>query len=92
MEPRSGVLAVGLFVPEPSDELIRVDGRDAVAREDRRREIAQVVGHDHFRLAVDRRRQDMPVVGIGKRQGRYQGLLTLPTAKARGFSVHRSLP
>src|SRR5262249_44345548 len=31
MEPRSGEHALGLFVPEPSDELIRVDGLDAVA-------------------------------------------------------------
>ena len=42
---------------------------------DRRREIAQVERDDESRPAVDRRRQHVPVVGVGKGQGRDEGLV-----------------
>jgi hypothetical protein len=53
---------VGLLGPEPSDELIGVDGLDVKLPQNRRRKIAQVEGDDEPGSAVNRCRQDMAVL------------------------------
>jgi hypothetical protein len=66
---------VGLFIQELDDELVGVDGLDPEAFQYRRREIAEVERDDESRFAVDRRGQHVTVIGVGKRQGRDEGLV-----------------
>ena len=66
---------LGGLVPEPDDELVRVDGLDVELFEDRRREVVQVERDDVPRPAVNRRRQHVAVVGVGEGQRRDEGLV-----------------
>jgi hypothetical protein len=64
-----------MFIPEASDELIRVDGLDGELAKDRRREIAQIERDNEASSAVNRRRQDVSVIDIGEGQRRDEGLV-----------------
>lgn len=66
---------VEMFIPEASDELIRVQGLDVELGEDRRGEIAQVERDDEASPAVNRRRQDVTVVRVGEEQIWDEGLV-----------------
>ena len=64
-----------MVIPEPNDELIRMDGLDVVLAKNRCREIAQVERDDDANSAMNRRRQHMAIIGVGKGQRRAESLV-----------------
>ena len=65
----------GMLVPKANNELVRVNGFDVELLKNRRWEIAQVERDDQSRPAVNRSRQHVTVIEVGKRQRRNDGLV-----------------
>jgi hypothetical protein len=58
--------SVGMFVPQTTNELIRVPRFDVEISEDGRREIREIECDDQRSTTMDRRRENVPVIGVGE--------------------------
>jgi hypothetical protein len=67
---------VRMVIPKAIDELIRADRLDLERAQDRRREVARVERDNEAGSAVNRCRQDVPIVDIGEGQCRDEGLVS----------------
>ena len=88
VEPDRLENGVRVIVPESTNELIRVDSLDVELFEDRSREIGEIECDEEARPAVNRRRQDVPVVGVGEDECRDEGLVPAHEA-IRDMLIHK---
>ena len=75
MKSYRGEHGINVLIPKTADELIGVDGLDVESLQNRGWKIHQVERDDQRNPAMNRRRQDVPIVGIGQSQRRDEGLV-----------------